>query len=123
MNLISLFISNPEHRYVIDLGARALRTLAAGYLAMAISQVYGGILRGAGDTMSSMYISIFTTIIVRVPLAYLVAWFTRSEAWPYGNPDALFISLLCSWVLGAVLTYIRYRMGKWKNIRLTEKAG
>lgn len=121
-NLISLFISNPDHAYVIDLGARALRTLALGYVAMAISQVYGGILRGAGDTMSSMYISIFTTVIVRVPLAYLIASLTRSEAWPHGNPDALFISLLCSWVLGAILTYVRYRMGKWKKIDLTGKA-
>ena len=121
-NLISLFISNPEHAYVIDLGARALRTLALGYVAMAISQVYGGILRGAGDTMSSMYISIFTTVIVRVPLAYLIAYLTRSEEWPYGNPDALFFSLLCSWVLGAILTYVRYRMGKWKKIDLTGKA-
>ena len=122
-NLISLFISNPDHRYVIDLGAQALRTLALGYVAMAISQVYGGILRGAGDTMSSMYISIFTTVIVRVPLAYLIAYFTRSETWPHGSPDALFFSLLCSWVLGAILTYVRYRMGKWKKIDLTGQAG
>lgn len=107
---------------MIDLGARALRTLALGYVAMAISQAYGGILRGAGDTMSSMYISIFTTVIVRVPLAYLIAYLTRSEEWPYGNPDALFFSLLCSWVLGAILTYVRYRMGKWKKIDLTGKA-
>lgn len=119
-NLIELFISNPEHAYIIDLGARSLRILALGYVAMAVSQVYGGILRGAGDTMTSMYIGIFTTVIVRVPLAYGIAALTRSADWPHGHPDALFISLLASWVLGAVLTYIWYRMGKWKNIKLVD---
>ncbi len=120
-HLIRLFISNPEHGYVVDLGARMLRILAFGYIAMAISQVYGGILRGAGDTTTSMYISIITTVVVRVPLAYGLAYLTRSEEWPHGHPDALYISLLVVWVLGAVLTYIWYRMGKWKNISLFDK--
>ena len=120
-NLINLFISNPDHAYVVDLGARMLRILAFGYIAMAVYQLYGGILRGAGDTMTSMYISIFTTVLVRVPLAYGVAYLTRSEQWPHGHPDALYISLLFAWTLGAVMTYIWYRMGKWKNIRLVQK--
>ena len=33
---------------------------------------------------------------------------------------ALFFSLLVSWVIGAVLTYGWYRMGKWKNIKLVD---
>ncbi len=115
--LIMMFTETPE---VIQLGTNALRILAAGYIAMAITQVYGGILRAAGDTMTSMYISIFTTVIVRVPLAYGIAAFTKSEMWPAGHPNALFISLLVSWVLGAVLTYAWYRTGKWKNIRLVD---
>ena len=68
-----------------------------------------------------MYISIITTVVVRVPLAYGLAYLTRSEEWPHGHPDALYISLLVVWVLGAVLTYIWYRMGKWKNISLFDK--
>ena len=120
-NLIELFISrdNTEaavYDMVVGQGGRALRILAAGYIAMAISQVYGGILRAAGDTMSTMYISLFTTVILRVPVAYLLAYLTRSDMWPKGHPDALFISLLVSWVIGAVLTYARYRQGKWKEI-------
>ena len=120
-NLIELFISrdNTEaavYDMVVGQGGRALRILAAGYIAMAVSQVYGGILRAAGDTMSTMYISLFTTVILRVPVAYLLAHLTRSDVWPKGHPDALFISLLISWVMGAVLTYARYRQGKWKEI-------
>ncbi|MBR0462846.1 MAG: MATE family efflux transporter [Clostridia bacterium] len=117
-NLINLFITNPEHAYVVDLGGRMLRILAFGYVAMAVYQLYGGILRGAGDTMTSMYISVFTTVVVRVPLAYGIAYLTRSEEWPHGHPDALYISLLVAWTLGAILTYIWYRMGRWKKIQI-----
>ena len=115
--LIMMFTDTPD---IISLGVRSLRILSVGYIAMAVSQVYGGILRGAGDTMTTMYISLITTVVIRVPLAYGIAALNKSEAWPHGHPAALFISLLVSWVIGAVLTYIWYRMGKWKNIKLVD---
>ncbi len=65
-------------------------------------------MRGAGDTMTPMWISMITTIVIRVPIAYgLAAWLQ--------SPDALFISMLVSWVMGAVLTVLAYRMGRWKR--------
>lgn len=104
-----------ETEQVINLGIRFLRILAFGYFAMCFTQIFGGIMRGAGDTMPSMWISLVTTVIVRTPLAYLIAAMTKTEAWPNGNPDALYISLLVSWLLGALLTYIWYRRGNWKR--------
>lgn len=111
-SLIRLFTDTPE---IINLGIRALRVLAAGYIAMSVTQVYGGIMRGAGDTMPSMWISLFTTVVLRVPIAYLWAHLSRSATWPNGSPDALFYSLLISWVLGAVMTWAWYRKGEWKK--------
>lgn len=124
--LIEIFINqentDPEvYRNVVELGGRGLKILAAGYIAMGITQVYGGILRAAGDTVSTMIISLVTTVVVRVPLAYILAYFNRSEKWPNGHPDALFISLLVSWLLGSLLTYLRFRQGKWKQINLVER--
>ncbi|MDR0928131.1 MAG: MATE family efflux transporter [Oscillospiraceae bacterium] len=98
---------------ILMLGTRALRILAAGYLAMGVMQVYGGIMRGAGDTMPSMWISLATSVALRLPLAYLLAYWTRSPEWPNGSPDALFISLMITWVIGAALTYLWYRRGGW----------
>lgn len=126
--LIEIFINeentDPEiYRNVVELGGRGLRILALGYIAMGITQVYGGILRAAGDTMSTMVISLITTVAIRVPLAYLLAYFNRSAVWPNGHPDAIFFSLLVSWILGALLVYLRYRQGKWKNINLVGKDG
>jgi Na+-driven multidrug efflux pump len=100
---------------LVDLSMRMMRILAVGYIAMAVTQCLSGVMRGAGDTMSPMWISILTTVVIRVPLAYAIAYFTRTPQMPTGNYRALFISLLVSWVLGAVITFIAYRRRKWKN--------
>ena len=71
-----------------------MRVLSVGYIAMAVTQILSGTMRGAGDTMTPMWLSIITTIIVRMPLAYLLAFLTRSEAAPVGDPIALFLSLI-----------------------------
>ena len=65
--------------------------------------------------MPSMWISILTTVGLRVPLAYALAWFTRSETYPAGSPDAIFFSLLIAWVMGAGFNYLWYRRGNWRE--------
>ena len=107
---------------LIALATRMIRIMAVGYLCMAITQVLGGVMRGAGDTVTPMWISIISTIVIRVPLAYALAWFMRSEQWPHGAPEVLSISLLISWVLGMLLSVIVYRMGKWKTKMLASAA-
>lgn len=111
-NLIALFTQTED---VIALGQRGLRWLAVGYVAFAVSQVLQGVMRGAGETMIPMWISIICTVILRLPLAYLMAWLTRSAAWPNGVPDVLFASLLISWVTGMLLSVILYRRGRWRR--------
>lgn len=103
--LMVLFTDTPS---VIETGVLALRILAVGYVAMAVTQILSGVMRGAGDTMTPMWISMITTVLIRVPIAYLLNWIL-------GTYHCLFISLLTSWVLGAVITSIAYRMGKWKK--------
>lgn len=107
---------------VIELGLQQMRILSLGYVALAIAQVFGGAMRGAGDTMPSMWISLFGTIGLRVPLAYLLAYLTRSETWPNGAPHAVFVSVLIAWITNAVLTYVWYRRGNWryKNVLVPE---
>ena len=112
--LIEMFTSTPE---VISTGVRMMQILAVGYIAMGVTQILSGVMRGAGDTMTPMWISIITTVIIRVPMAYGLEFLTRPEggAMGSGSPDPLFISLLISWVMGAILTSVAYRMGRWKK--------
>ncbi len=115
-SLMRMFTTTDE---VVALGVHMLRILALGYIAMAVTQSLSGVMRGAGDTVTPMWISFVTTFVVRMPLAYGIAYATRSEAQPNGTPDSIFISLLISWVMGALLTTVCYRRGKWKNRRST----
>lgn len=100
---------------LVEMSRRLMGILAPGYIAMAVTQSLSGIMRGAGDTMTPMWISLMTTVGVRVPIAYLISFLTRTEALPYGRCECIQISLLSSWLLGAILTFIFYRLGKWKK--------
>lgn len=111
-SLMGIFTDTPE---LVNLSMRMMKILATGYIAMAVTQSLSGTMRGAGDTMTPMWISLITTVIVRVPLAYGIAYFTRTPELPNGRQESIFISLLCSWLIGAFITFICYRKGKWKE--------
>ena len=110
--LFGIFTDTQE---LIDLAVRMMRILAAGYICISVTQVLGGVMRGAGDTVTPMWISIFTTILLRVPVAYTLAHLSANEAYPNGQPWALFTSLLMAWVSGAVISAAVFSRGKWKR--------
>ena len=111
-HLMAIFTNTTE---LVDLSMNLMRILAAGYLAMALIQCLGGVMRGAGDTMTPMWISIIMTIVIRVPLAYGLVYLTKSAAYPQGRQECIFVSLLIAWIIGAVLTTIFYKNGKWRD--------
>ncbi|MBQ4627889.1 MAG: MATE family efflux transporter [Clostridia bacterium] len=110
--LMGVFTDTAE---LVDMSYKLMLILAVGYIAVAVTQSLSGIMRGAGDTMTPMWISIITTVAIRVPVAYGISFLTRSEELPFGIPQCIQISLLCSWVIGAILTVIFYARGKWKT--------
>lgn len=110
--LMGVFTDTTE---LVDLSMHMMRILAVGYIAMAVTQSLSGVMRGAGDTMTPMWISLITTVILRVPVAYGIAYLTRSAAYPTGRPESTFISLLVSWTLGAIVTTVFFKRGKWRN--------
>ena len=111
-HLMAIFTSTEE---LVNVSARMMAILSAGYIAMAVTQSLSGIMRGAGDTMTPMWISMVTTVAIRIPLAYGIAWLTRTPEFPKGRYECIWISLLFSWVLGAVITIVFYRLGNWKK--------
>ncbi|MCI8614610.1 MATE family efflux transporter [Parablautia intestinalis] len=111
-SLMGIFTKTPE---LVDLSRDMMGILAVGYIAMAVTQSLSGVMRGAGDTITPMWISIATTIFVRVPIAYGIAFLTRTPQLPNGRQECIFISLLLSWVIGAIVTVFFYKKGKWKN--------
>ncbi len=111
-SLMGLFT---ETESLVQMSYNLMKILAVGYIAMAVTQSLSGIMRGAGDTMTPMWVSLITTVVLRVPVAYIISYLTRTEALPYGIKECIQISLLSSWVMGAVLTAVFYKIGKWKD--------
>ncbi len=67
------------------------------------------------QTTIPMVMSVITTLGIRLPLAYLLAWLTRSALWPNGNPDAIYFSLLSAWVFNMSMTVLIFKYGKWRK--------
>ena len=101
---------------LIDLAEQMMRIMALGYIAVSITQVLGGVMRGCGNTVTPMWISIISTVALRIPIAYTIAYFTRSAEFPHGHPFALSISLLVSWVMGMVMSVVAFRFGKTRKL-------
>ncbi len=110
--LMGIFTDTAE---LVEMSRYLMGILAVGYIAMAVTQSLSGVMRGAGDTVTPMWISLFTTVLVRVPIAYGISYLTRTEELPFGRYECIQISLLSSWCIGALLTFIFYRVGAWKK--------
>ena len=110
--LMAIFTDTAE---LVDMSNYLMKILAVGYIAMAVTQSLSGVMRGAGDTMTPMWISLITSVAFRIPLAYGISFLTRTPELPFGRCECIQISLLSTWVLGAVITAIFYRIGKWKT--------
>ncbi len=100
---------------LIDLAVDMMQVLAVGYICISVTQVLGGVMRGAGDTMTPMWISLISTILLRIPTAYIIAALTATPEFPKGQPIAIFTSLLVSWSLGMVMSIVVFARGKWKK--------
>lgn len=111
-NLMEIFTETPE---LVELSYNIMKVLAVGYIAMEVTQCLSGVMRGAGDTVTPMWISMITTVAIRVPLAYGIAYATRSPELPNGNSACIYVSLLISWLLGACITAISFKIGRWKK--------
>ena len=116
--LMGIFTDTEE---LVILSMHLMQILAVGYIAMGVMQSLCGVMRGAGDTMTPMWISVFETVILRMPLAYIMCYLSRTPELPNGKREYVMVSLLISWIVGTILSCIFYARGKWKT-KAIEKA-
>ena len=110
--LMGIFTETAE---LVEMSRYLMGILAIGYVAMAVTQSLSGVMRGAGDTVTPMWISMCTTVLIRVPVAYGISFLTRTPELPFGRFECIHISLLASWCIGALLTAFFFSKGKWKR--------
>lgn len=69
-------------------------------------------LRAAGDVKFTMYVSILSTIAVRLLLSYLLG-----IVWNLGV-IGIAVAMVCDWLLRAVVFAWREKAGKWKEFQV-----
>lgn len=107
--LVGFFTDEPE---VIALGSGPLRLVALAQPLLASSMIFGGALRGAGDTRWPMVFTAAGVWLVRLPLAILFVLVL--ELGLMGAWYAMVVDL----ALRGTLVFIRFRRGGWKTVRV-----
>lgn len=104
--LMRMFTDDPV---VIKLGHDYLIIIGSTYILFSVMFVINGVLRGAGDTLVPMFISLFSLWIIRIP----VAWFLSRQ--PEMGLHGIWWSIPIGWLSGVILYYAYYRTGRWKK--------
>lgn len=104
--LISIFTTSVE---VVNFGSEFLLYSAPSLGFIGIMRVFAGGFRGAGRTLTAAAISIFTLAAVRVPVAFLTSQFLGL------GPTGIWIAFPISNIAGAMVAYLWFRRGTWKQ--------
>jgi putative MATE family efflux protein len=102
--LMGLFSNDPS---VIRIGSQYLVVVGSFYVFFSSMFVVGGVMRGAGDTLIPMFITLFSLWIIRIPLAWIL-----SRHYGYAG---IWWSIPLAWMIGASLSYLYYLKGNWKK--------
>lgn len=108
--IVALFSSDAV---VVQLGASYLRIIAVSYIPFALMFTLSGVLRGAGDTIPAMLITLFSLWAVRIPLAAYLS------TWPTLGAQGVFVAIASSPIVGMIIYYFYYRSGRWKRFAVT----
>ncbi|MDP2723428.1 MAG: MATE family efflux transporter [Bacteroidales bacterium] len=104
--LMRLF-TNKEDFEVVTIGVKYLRIVSPFYVVFSLMFIFNGVLRGAGDTLFPMFITILALWIIRLPLSYLLSLkFDAIGIW-WGIPIA--------WAFGVIASSLYYKTGNWKK--------
>ncbi len=93
---------------VIRIGHQYLTIVSLFYIIFAMMFTFNGVMRGAGDTMIPMFISLLSLWLVRIPLA----WYLSNRI---GNETGIWWSFPIGWMVGLILAWGYYTTGRWKK--------
>jgi Na+-driven multidrug efflux pump len=108
--IVAVFTTDPA---VVEVGATFVRITALTFGFTGILRAYSGGFRGAGKTLIAAAIAILTLWFVRFPLAWV--W-----ADAFGHVG-LWYAFAVSNVAGAVVGYLWFRRGTWRESDLTRR--
>lgn len=102
-----LMVLFTQDEAVLSEGSRYLRIMGWSYIPTSLLFILGGVMRGAGDTVAPLILTLVGLWGIRVPLAYLLAGSM--------GPTGIWTAILASMAAGMVLHWAYYMSGRWKR--------
>jgi len=102
--LLRLFTNDLD---VISIGKDYLFIVGGFYFAFMLMFIFNGALRGAGDTLIPMFITLFSLWIIRIPVSSFLSTKMGTDGIWWGIPIA--------WLIGAVFSGLYFSTGRWKK--------
>jgi len=107
--MVGLFNRDPE---VIRIGSEYLVIVSGCYLLFAAMFSINGVMRGAGDTIVPMFITLLALWLIRIPGAYFL-----SEKI---GETGIWWAVPIGWATGLIMSFFYYKTGKWKTKTVIE---
>jgi len=102
---------------VTSIGAQLLRYLSVSGFFVSIALSYTGGLQGTGDTRSPLYISIVSQFIIPIGLCSVL------QSMRPLRPTDIWLAIVLGHLTRAVLSVLRFRQGKWRQIAVDIEEG
>ncbi len=104
--LVRIFVADPE---AVAVGDLMFKVVAPSVLFFCLYLVLTGAFQGAGDTRVIMVLSVVRLWVVRVPLAYALAFLAGM------GPMSIWIAMFASNLATALAGFAWFRGGRWKK--------
>ncbi|MDF2430579.1 MAG: hypothetical protein JWP44_210 [Mucilaginibacter sp.] len=91
---------------------QALRIVSAGYVFFGVEMVMMNAFNGAGDTRTPTVVNLIGFWLFQIPLAWVLSTYYIRE------PKAIFLAIVISQFVTALLSFILFKRGSWKKIKV-----
>jgi len=108
--IASVFTTDPA---VVGVTEEFLRYVALTFGFIGVMRAYTGSFRGAGKTLTAAAISVVMLGVIRLPIAWVAAGAI--------GETGIWLAFAISNIAGAVIAYLWYQRGTWREADLTER--
>ncbi len=104
--MISLFTKDET---ILSNATKALRVYALFAVFLAPAMVFGGTIRGAGDTRFDMFVMFISRFLIRLPAAWIIGIYLK------GGLTGIWFAMCLDFFVRGIILYFRFRSGKWEK--------
>jgi putative MATE family efflux protein len=111
--LLGIFGMNAQDEpVVVEIGVQLLTFLSVSGFFVSVALVYTGGLQGTGDTRGPLYISVVSQIVIPLGMCAVIQSMRTLQ------PADIWTAILIGHTTRCALSVLRFRQGKWRDIRV-----